>query len=115
CSDRPGLRALAFPEGVARADSSHVRSLGAAAYDRALRSGGLPIALLSWAPRFADPLNSVGPFLRTGSPFPTWIGYTNATLDALIDAAASELNETTRVQDFLDLSARAVLDDAPYL
>jgi len=44
-----------------------------------------------------------------------WIRYGNATLDALIDAATSELNETTRVQDFLDLSARAVLDDVPYL
>jgi len=110
-----GLEALHSQKGSPGAIRVDVRSLGAAAYDRALRSGGLPIALLSWAPRFADPLDSVGPFLRTGSPFPTWIGYTNATMDGLIDAAASELNETTRVQDFLDLSARAVLDDAPYL
>src|SRR5207244_10678053 len=53
--------------------------------------------------------------VRSVIPFPLWIRYCNATLDALIDAATSELNETTRVQDFLDLSARAVLDDVPYL
>jgi len=110
-----GLEALHTQEGSPGPIFVAVRSLDAAAYDGALHSGGLPLALLSWTPRFADPLDSVVPFLRTGSPFPTWIGYGNATLDALIDAAAGELNETTRVQGFLDLSARAVLDDVPYL
>ena len=110
-----GLEALHSQKGVPGAIRVDIRSLGAAAYERALHSGGLPLALFSWAATFADPLDSVVPFLRTGSPFPTWIGYGNATLDALIDAATGELNETTRVQDFLDLSARAVLDDLPYL
>jgi len=110
-----GLEALHSQKGSPGAIRVDVRSLGAAVYDGALRSGGLPLALFSWAARFADPLDSVVPFLRTGSPFPTWIGYGNATLDSLIDAASSELNETTRVRAFLDLSARAVLDDVPYL
>ncbi len=110
-----GLEALHSQKGSPGTILVAVRLLDAAAYDRSLHSGGLPLALVSWAPRFADPLDSVVPFLRTGSPFPTWIGYGNATLDALIDAAAAELNETTRVHEFLDLSARAVLDDVPYL
>jgi len=110
-----GLEALHSQKGSPGAISVGVRSLTPAAYIGALRAGGLPLALFSWAPRFADPLDSVAPFLRRGSAFPTWIGYGNATLDALIDAAASELNETTRIQDFLDLTARAVLDDVPYL
>jgi len=110
-----GLEALHSQKGSPGAIRVDVRSLDAAAYDASLRSGGLPLALFSWAATFADPLDSVMPFLRTGSPFATWIGYGNATLDSLIDAATSELNGTTRVQDFLDLSARAVLDDVPYL
>src|SRR3989475_236637 len=110
-----GLEALHSQKGSPGAIRVDVRSLGAAAYDASLRSGGLPLALFSWAATFADPLDSVVPFLRTGSPFATWIGYGNATLDSLIDAATSELNETARVQDFLDLSARAVLNDVPYL
>src|SRR2546427_3137240 len=110
-----GLEALHSREGSPGVILVAVRALDSAAYNRALRDGGLPLALLSWAPRFADPLDSVLPFLRTGSTYSTWIGYGNASLDARIDAAASELNETTRVQEFLDLTARAVLDDVPYL
>jgi len=84
-------------------------------YDSALRAGGLPLALLVWTPRFADPSDSVVPFLRTGSPYPTWIGYGNATLDGLMDAAAGQLNDTRRVEEYADLFAHAVLDDVPYL
>src|SRR6266705_3663444 len=110
-----GLEALHSREGSPGVILVAVRSLDSAAYNRALHDGGLPLALLSWAPRFADPLDSVVPFLRTGSAYSTWIGYSNVTLDARIDAAASELNETTRLLEFLDLTARAVLDDVPYL
>jgi len=110
-----GLEALHSQKRSPGAILVGVQSLGPAAYIGALHAGGLPLALLSWATRFADPLDSVVPFLRTGSAFPTWIGYGNATLDALIDTAAGEVNETTRMQDFLDLTARAVLDDVPYL
>ncbi len=110
-----GLEALHSEKGSPGAILVTVQSLDSATYNGALRARGLPLALLSWAPRFADPLDSVVPFLRTGNAFPTWISYGNATLDALIDAAAGELNKTTRVQEFLDLSARVVLDDVPYL
>ena len=110
-----GLEALHSQQGSPGAILVGVRSLDPAAYIVALHAGGLPLALLSWAPRFADPLDSIAPFLHRGGAFPTWIGYDNATLDALIDAAAGELNETTRVQVFLDLTARAVLDAVPYL
>ena len=43
------------------------------------------------------------------------MGYSNLTLDRLIDAAAAELNQTRRDRMYQDLSTRAVVDDVPYL
>src|SRR3989454_205152 len=62
-----GLEALHSREGSPGVILVAVRALDSAAYNRALRDGGLPLALLSWAPRFADPLDSVLPFLRTAT------------------------------------------------
>jgi peptide/nickel transport system substrate-binding protein len=110
-----GLEALHSRKGSPGAIAVQVRALDRVTYGVALRAGGLPVALLAWTPRFADPSDSVVPFLRTGSPYPTWIGYRNTTLDGLIEAAAGQLNDTTRAQQYADLSAHAVLDDVPYL
>ena len=110
-----GLEALHSLKGSPGAIVVQVQALDPVKYDSALRAGGLPLALLVWTPRFADPSDSVVPFLRTGSPYPTWIGYGNATLDGLIDAAAGQLNDTRRVEEYSDLFAHAVLDDVPYL
>ncbi len=110
-----GLEALHSLKGSPGAIAVQVRALDLVRYGAALRASGLPLALLGWTPRYADPSDSIVPFLRTGSLYPTWIGYRNATLDGLIDAAAGQLNDTTRDREYADLSAHAVLDDVPYL
>lgn len=92
-----------------------VRALDWPAYLRTLRSGGLPIFFLGWRPNFADPDDYVMPFLRTGGVFAGRIGYSNMTLDGLIDRAAGELNQTKRDRMYQDLTTRAVVDDVPYL
>ena len=92
-----------------------VRALDWPVYLAALRAKALPIFFLGWAPDYADPDDYVVPFLRTGGTFPGRVGYSNTTLDGLIDAAGRELNQTLRNKMYMDLSTRAVVDDVPYL
>lgn len=92
-----------------------VKALDWPTYLRTLRAGGLPLFFLGWRPDYADPDDYVMPFLRSGGVFASRIGYRNLTLDAQIDAAAAELNQTLRHRMYQDLSTRAVVDDVPYL
>ena len=69
---------------------------------------------LGWAPDYADPDDYVLPFLRTGQTYPARVGYSNATLDALIDAQAMELNPTTRL-NMLKTIQLAPYYDLPYI
>jgi len=50
---------------------------------------------LGWAPDYADPDDYVYPFLHSGQTFTRRIGYTNTSLDTLIDSQTSDLNPTT--------------------
>jgi peptide/nickel transport system substrate-binding protein len=111
---RQGLQALSDQFGAGRI-SVRVRALDWPSYLGSFRARGLPIFFLGWRPDYADPDDYVLPFLRTGGLFASRIGYSNATLDALIDAAAAELNQTTRDRMYQDLSTRAVVNDVPYL
>jgi peptide/nickel transport system substrate-binding protein len=110
-----GLVALHTLKGSPGAIAVQTRALDSQTYGAALHAGGLPFALLTWLPRFADASDSVVPYLRTGSAFPGWIAFSNTTLDGLIDAAGAELNETVRVREYADLSADAALNDVPYI
>ncbi len=111
---KQGLEALHTSKGAGPI-SVTVRALDWPVYLATLRAKGLPIFFLGWAPDYADPDDYVVPFLHTGGTFPLRIGYSNTTLDGLIDAAAAQLNQTLRDKEYQDLSARAVLDDVPYL
>ncbi|MGI0147917.1 MAG: ABC transporter substrate-binding protein, partial [Thermoplasmata archaeon] len=111
---RQGLEALHTQEGAGRIAVT-VRSLDWPAYLGTFRAGGLPILFLGWRPYYADSDDYVMPFLRTGGLFASRIGYSNATLDGLIDAAAAELNQTMRNRMYQDLSTLAVVDHVPYL
>jgi peptide/nickel transport system substrate-binding protein len=91
------------------------RALDWPVYLATLRAYALPIFFLGWAPDYADPDDYVVPFLHSGGTFPNRIAYSNATLDARIDAAAALLDNVKRDKAYQDLSARAVLDDVPYL
>ncbi len=73
-----------------------------------------PLFFLGWAPDYADPDDYVVPFLRSGQFYPTRVGYSNATLDALIDQQSTELNPTTRL-NLLKTIQRAPYYDVPYL
>ena len=111
---RQGLQALHDQLGAGPI-SVGVRALDWPAYLGTLRARGLPIFFLGWRADYADPDDYVLPFLRTGGLFASRLGYSNTTLDALIDAAAAELNQTKRDGLYQDLSTRAVVDDVPYL
>ncbi|MGD9962768.1 MAG: ABC transporter substrate-binding protein [Thermoplasmata archaeon] len=74
-----------------------------------------PIFYLGWAPDYADPDNYVTPFLHgVYGTFTHSTGYSNATLDALIQDAAVELDEEQRADMYYAISM-AVYGDAPYL
>jgi peptide/nickel transport system substrate-binding protein len=111
---RQGLQALDEQSGAGPI-SVRVAGLDWSTYLETLRSNGLPIFFLGWRPDYADPDDYVVPFLRTGGLFASRVGYSNATLDSLIDTAAAELNQTTRDRMYQDLSTRAVMIDVPYL
>ena len=111
---RQGLEALHDQEGAGPITVG-VRALDWPAYLMTLRAKGLPIFFLGWRADYADPDDYVVPFLRTGGLFAGRVGYSNGTLDRLIDAAAAELNQTRRDRMYQDLSTRAVVDDVPYL
>jgi peptide/nickel transport system substrate-binding protein len=92
-----------------------VRTLDWPVYLSAFRARGLPIFFLGWRADYADPDDYMIPFLRSGGLFASSVGYSNRTLDGLIDAAAAELNQTRRDRMYQDLTSRVVVNDVPYL
>jgi peptide/nickel transport system substrate-binding protein len=80
----------------------------------ALSPSPLPIFFLGWAPDYADPDDYVNPFVYSLGTYPGRTGYANATIDALVLAAASELNQTIR-KNLYDQITNLVYDDAPYI
>jgi peptide/nickel transport system substrate-binding protein len=69
---------------------------------------------LGWAPDYADPDDYVLPFLHTNQTYPARVGYSNTTLDALIEAQAMELNQATRL-NMLKTIQLAPYYDLPYI
>jgi peptide/nickel transport system substrate-binding protein len=82
-------------------------------YVSASDAGQLGCYFLGWAPDYADPQDYVQPFCHSHGLY----GNTNHlpdTLDAAIEAAAIELNETTRGQMYSDISMQ-MYNDVYYL
>ncbi|MEM2838963.1 MAG: ABC transporter substrate-binding protein [Thermoplasmata archaeon] len=74
-----------------------------------------PMFWLGWAPDYADPDDYATPFLDSDyGTFPYRTGYHNDTINALIRAAAGELNETLRYQLYSQMSMK-VYEDVPYI
>jgi len=69
-----------------------------AAYREAGRAGELPVSLLGWYPDYLDPDNYTNVFAHSPA---AWSGsyYSNPEMDALLEAQASELDETKRIAD----------------
>jgi peptide/nickel transport system substrate-binding protein len=74
----------------------------------------LPIFFLGWAPDYADPDDYVNPFLYSLGTYPGRTGYSNATMDALIESAAAELDTNTRIAMYHEIT-NLCYDDAPYV
>ncbi|OPX67190.1 MAG: putative ABC transporter periplasmic-binding protein [Methanomassiliicoccales archaeon PtaB.Bin215] len=68
------------------------------------RQGNLPVMFLGWAPDYADPNNYMQPFFHSAGTYGSMVGYSNATVDALIEAAATETDSATREQLYSELS-----------
>jgi peptide/nickel transport system substrate-binding protein len=68
-----------------------------AAYRDAGRAGELPVSLLGWYPDYLDPDNYTNVFAHSPA---SWSGsyYSNAKMDELLEAQASELDETERIR-----------------
>jgi len=74
-----------------------------------------PVFYLGWAPDYADPDDYVTPFLDSDyGTFTHSTGYVNASIDALIRAAAVELDDETRAEMYYDIGM-LVYEDAPYI
>lgn len=68
------------------------------------QAGKMPVFFVGWAPDYADPQDYVQPFYRSGGAFAPYIGYSNATLDAKIDAAAAQLDPDLRALQYKQIS-----------
>jgi peptide/nickel transport system substrate-binding protein len=92
-----------------------VRALNWPVYLAALRVKALPIYFMGWAADYADPDDYVVPILRTGQYFAGEMGYSNVSLDAMIDQAASELDAARRERLYYNLTYAVVVYDVPCL
>jgi peptide/nickel transport system substrate-binding protein len=92
-----------------------VQQLEWATFLSAVNTKWTSLFFLGWAPDYADPDDYVLPFLRTGQFYPNRVSKpANATLDALIDAQAQELNPTTRLGMLQEIQL-AAYNDVPYI
>jgi ABC-type transport system substrate-binding protein len=75
-----------------------------AVYLQKQRAGAMPAFFLGWAPDFADPTDYTVPFLLSGGTYLRALGYDNATLDAAVIHADSQLDETARAAEYRQIS-----------
>jgi len=81
-----------------------VNSVEWATYLQLRREGAMPVLFLGWAPDYADPNNYMQPFFHSAGTYASMTGYSNATVDALIEEAAAEMNKTHRAELYSELS-----------
>jgi peptide/nickel transport system substrate-binding protein len=68
-----------------------------------MRNRQLEVFFVGWAPDYADPDDYVIPYCKSSGTFASRTGYSNATIDALINAAAIETNATLRLADYREI------------
>lgn len=78
------------------------------------KDGAMPAMFLGWAPDYADPDNYVQPFFHSSGTYSRMIGYGNATLDALIEAAATEVDVDARAAMYKEFSEN-MYDECVYI
>lgn len=72
--------------------------------------GPVGMYFIGWGPDYADPDDYVVPFARTGGTYPAYSGYSNTTLDAMIDQAGMIPSGPDRLQLYKDIQ-EALLSD----
>ncbi len=78
-------------------------------------NGFMPVYSIGWGPDYADPDDYTTPMLDSAwGTYPYYTGYANATIDGLVRAAASELDEDIRA-DLYSQIAYLVHEDCPYI
>jgi len=82
--------------------------------DSRMRPSPLPLFYYGWMPDYADPDDYCNPFLATGGYYPWITGYSNATIDALVWQASSELDVTLRAALYNQITWMAH-NDTPYI
>ena len=71
--------------------------------------------VIGWGPDYYDPDDFVLPELHSqAGSYPIYTGYANTSLDAIIEAAAKELNTTVRAQLYTDILL-SCYEDTPYI
>ncbi len=94
--------------------TASVQALDWPTYLGALRGHKLPIYFLGWAPDYADPHNYVQPFLYSTGLFPYYTGYSNSTIDNLIDQAARATDPHVREKLYYQIQVMAI-EDVPFI
>ena len=105
------LEPLGYIEGKI---TVNVQALDWPVYLDTLRAFGLAAFFLGWAPDYADPDDYVNPFIHGSGTYAKRCSINNATLTAMCEEAASELNETQRELDYYNISM-AVYDNCYYI
>jgi len=68
-----------------------------------MRHRQLEVFFVGWAPDYADPDDYVIPYCKSTGTYAFRTGYSNATIDALINAAAVETNPTLRLAMYKEI------------
>ena len=74
------------------------------------RAHRLPAFVYRWILDYPDPHNAVEPFLHSRGYFASMLGYNNPRADAMIEAAASEIDPAKRKALYYELQAMAIYD-----
>lgn len=91
-----------------------VQPMNGTQYLEAVEANALPMISMGWSPDYADPDDNIGTFVHSNGSYASRCGIDNATLNAMCERAAVELNETQRAMDYYDISM-AVYENCYYI
>ncbi len=91
-----------------------IKSAEWAQYTKQLRNGTMMVSLLGWYPDYIDPDDYLTPFLHTGDNSWTGTGYSNPTVDQLLDKAAILTDQNQRAQLYEQVQ-QILAEDVPFI
>ena len=83
-------------------------------YQEVSRGRGVCLYIIGWGPDYPDPDNYINPFYHTGGNIAARTSFSNTTIDAMIEAAAADLNPVTRAQTYEEIM-ELCNEEYPYL